>query len=58
MEAQALVFSTLNTSVIEYEKRVVENFRMHEEHFDSKLYNLVIRRDKQDNKLEEMRLVN
>lgn len=43
---------------MEYEKRVIESFGFHEEQFDAKLYNLLIRRDQQDDRIEEMKLVN
>lgn len=58
IESQGLMIRSLEDGLMKYEKRVGETLEMHEEHFDSKLYNLVLRRDNQDDRISELNLIN
>lgn len=58
LESQNHMIRTIENSLIEHEKRVMESFSFYEEQYDAKLYNLLIRRDDQDDRIEEMKLVN
>lgn len=48
----------LEKSIMDYEKRVLDGFQMQEENFITRLYNLIEKRDNQDSKIAEIKLIN
>lgn len=54
----AIMIRQLEDDIMKYEKRVLEGFELQEEQFTTKLYNLLEKRNDQDAKIAEIKLVN